>query len=990
MQANRLRFAAHGTSPSEVSPAEVASAAEVTTAEVAATQVASVAAATFVDDRRVAVTPAAKAASEQRTEQQAAEQPTATHPAVPPGAVAARIPDVRGLAVTIDGHGWLAVLTHPLQLGRRQRRLPPVDDRPGSVHRVAGFVNHPSHPHQIDGLVGVVDRRLRGPVPVQRGVEVGLCTGVQLDDRLEPHDVVGEHRQLGPQQLTIGRLGPLRLSLAAPRRPQQQCAANAGPADQQRRKHPAVAPTAVVPGRLLAGTLLSRPARRLGPDQLDEVDQHRSGVAAASVERLNGQLAGPPGWQLATAGPQALTGEHGDRAVTLQVRSQLTGQLTGVTTGSVNGRRRKHSDVDRRPRRPDGATDLARLGLGQRPLGGGVDVHRISAQSGGHIVDRRSLNDCRPAGSGEHREDGNDEATPHEATLSIAGGEHPRRSEAMQPGRSRHSDPHPASQHPCSTSSSPMPTAAGGGRFGGRSAPAPRRWAGGLLAELCANGRVEVLERLHRFTHHWQAAASLQLRAGDPRALDAHMPTTASSPTRSMITSSASPPPGSTITSSAAASPWWPRPTITWTRSTGPSTSPRATGTSTRCDAALRRRAAFVGDVVATRRNDRRLTTSGGEPVRNRDTWTVTGINDDGSITVSHREGHGAVTLPADYVHDHVRLGYAATEHGWQSDTVDTAFALTSPVTTRRGLYVAATRGRDYNILCVLTDSDDVAEARDVLDAILAVDRADVPATTQRRDLALSVPRQAAPDTPTLTPRCEIPDWFPDVLADAHRALRDAETREAQQAARRAQATSAAASADSVLADVNAATAADRDAFRHAETRAVEARRRHRAAPHRLDIGPRRQRRDPRREVHIAEQQLERAEDYLERTRQRTGPAVERHTRAVAHQRDAHDQLRNCDTIDLLDTMVPSVGEHRLHVRALRTWQRWAQGHDLPNGTVHTTFAVLAHQPGVEQQLATALRNNLRGTSIERASHGTAHIDLFRVHLAQPDFGIEL
>ena len=154
---------------------------------------------------------------------------------------------------------------------------------------------------------------------------------------------------------------------------------------------------------------------------------------------------------------------------------------------------------------------------------------------------------------------------------------------------------------------------------------------------------------------------------------------------------------------------------------------------------------AHVGDVVATRRNDRRLVTSHGEPVRNRDTWTVTAINPDRSITVSHQAGHGDVTLPADYVRDHVRLGYAATEHGWQSDTVDTAIALTSPTTTRRGLYVAATRGRDTNTLCVITDSDDIAEARDVLDAVLAADRADVPATTQRRTLAQTVHQPRAP-----------------------------------------------------------------------------------------------------------------------------------------------------------------------------------------------------------------------------------------------------
>ena len=44
---------------------------------------------------------------------------------------------------------------------------------------------------------------------------------------------------------------------------------------------------------------------------------------------------------------------------------------------------------------------------------------------------------------------------------------------------------------------------------------------------------------------------------------------------------------------------------------------------------------AYVGDVVATRRNDRRLITSSGEPVRNRDTWTVTAIDPDGSMTVT-------------------------------------------------------------------------------------------------------------------------------------------------------------------------------------------------------------------------------------------------------------------------------------------------------------------------------------------------------------------
>ena len=45
---------------------------------------------------------------------------------------------------------------------------------------------------------------------------------------------------------------------------------------------------------------------------------------------------------------------------------------------------------------------------------------------------------------------------------------------------------------------------------------------GGLLAELCRNGRVLELERVHRFTHAWEAAASLLLRSGDRRAFDAY------------------------------------------------------------------------------------------------------------------------------------------------------------------------------------------------------------------------------------------------------------------------------------------------------------------------------------------------------------------------------------------------------------------------------------------------------------------------------------
>src|SRR5690606_1765499 len=92
--------------------------------------------------------------------------------------------------------------------------------------------------------------------------------------------------------------------------------------------------------------------------------------------------------------------------------------------------------------------------------------------------------------------------------------------------------------------------------------------------------------------------------------------------------------------------------------------------------------------------------------------------------------------LPDDYVQSHVRLGSAATAHGHQGDTVDVSYTLVSSATTHRGLYVGATRGRHDNQLHVITDTPDLGEAADTLGWVLTNDRADIPATVQRRHLA--------------------------------------------------------------------------------------------------------------------------------------------------------------------------------------------------------------------------------------------------------------
>ncbi|MGH9027985.1 MAG: MobF family relaxase, partial [Acidimicrobiia bacterium] len=46
---------------------------------------------------------------------------------------------------------------------------------------------------------------------------------------------------------------------------------------------------------------------------------------------------------------------------------------------------------------------------------------------------------------------------------------------------------------------------------------------GGMFDELCRTGRTHELATIHRFRHRWEQAASLQLRAGNPDALDAYI-----------------------------------------------------------------------------------------------------------------------------------------------------------------------------------------------------------------------------------------------------------------------------------------------------------------------------------------------------------------------------------------------------------------------------------------------------------------------------------
>ncbi|SOC49459.1 DNA primase, catalytic core [Blastococcus aggregatus] len=157
---------------------------------------------------------------------------------------------------------------------------------------------------------------------------------------------------------------------------------------------------------------------------------------------------------------------------------------------------------------------------------------------------------------------------------------------------------------------------------------------------------------------------------------------------------------------------------------------------------------AGTGDPIITRTNDRRLPLGAADWVKNGDRWTVTAVHDDGALAVTHNRSARRITLPADYVADHVQLGYATTVHGAQGVTADTCHTVLTGSESRQLLYVALSRGRTANHLYLATVGDGEPHsivtpaavhppaATDLLLGMLDRDGAQTSATGARRALA--------------------------------------------------------------------------------------------------------------------------------------------------------------------------------------------------------------------------------------------------------------
>ncbi|TVT30617.1 AAA family ATPase [Amycolatopsis rhizosphaerae] len=154
--------------------------------------------------------------------------------------------------------------------------------------------------------------------------------------------------------------------------------------------------------------------------------------------------------------------------------------------------------------------------------------------------------------------------------------------------------------------------------------------------------------------------------------------------------------------------------------------------------------AASRGDWIVTRHNDRLKTLfSGKDFVKNGDTWDVVRVRRDGSLKVRHQTSRGAIVLPAGYVSEHVELAYASTVNRVQGmNSRGSAHGMVTQGMSLEQFYPLATRAAQDNRFYVETHKHTIDShqetpleqtSRGVLEAVLSRSSAETSATEELR-----------------------------------------------------------------------------------------------------------------------------------------------------------------------------------------------------------------------------------------------------------------
>jgi conjugative relaxase-like TrwC/TraI family protein len=514
---------------------------------------------------------------------------------------------------------------------------------------------------------------------------------------------------------------------------------------------------------------------------------------------------------------------------------------------------------------------------------------------------------------------------------------------------------------------------------------------GGMFNELANNSHTHQLDTIHRFNHPWEAAASLQLRQGDqsvldvyeaqgriiPGSLDQHLDAI----TRLYGDAQAT---GHTMAITTTTN----EHVVLVNAAIQKHLIARGVVDPTISAIGAGGQRVHVGDQIATRANQRQLKTSTGDIVRNRELWTVTGITDTGDIGARRVGGTDIVTLPAAYVAEHVHLGYAATEHGNQSDTRHASLTLITPTTTGRGLYVAMTRGRETNMAYVITGEPTLDAARQVLEGVMASDRADVPAVVQRRQLAAQT--AARPAAPVLRPRCTIPEWLTPIQQRAITEFARIETAFDAIEARKAGELNKVTDADRALTAARTALAPHNLACRQANSDLAAAQTavtiaKANVGEHRL-LG----RRPARQQLTAAETALAAAQQRVEDANTARYPYLQTFGQAEQRRDAIMESARTRDVLDRYEYLPQQHTKTVDLLNALDTWRDWAAGRPVRPDRITSAVETL-ESPGQhpDRQSFKALAEAIRTRTPELVITRTAPaVELAR----QPEFdlGIDL
>jgi hypothetical protein len=286
-----------------------------------------------------------------------------------------------------------------------------------------------------------------------------------------------------------------------------------------------------------------------------------------------------------------------------------------------------------------------------------------------------------------------------------------------------------------------------------------------------------------------------------------------------------------------------------------------------------------------------------------------------------------------------------------------------SEVTTRRGLYSGATRGTDDNQILVVTESHDMNEARDVLEHVLASDRANTPAVAQRRQLA---ELDRTPKPRMVEPRCDVPDWLPDLRAKLRRDLVVAERDVVRSASDRAELEAQLADARRQLDQAQRGLDPYWRQVQAAHTEVEAGRQRWWTANHDVLTSKGRHHRAAERDSAAAKRDLDKAIASEDQARVRAAPAKAVVDVAAGRVHQIETTIRSTDILDRWSDPSARVHELRELVSALDDWQKWAIGRHLPAARIAQLTVGLASPTATTYRGCTALAEPL-----ERWAHGT-------------------